>query len=105
MKYYEKDCGIKEFRKSRPAKARQRWFNKKGIDSPTKQNYRDYRGAVAVCHKKLRYSFISACWDAIRLNNHIYHCVICNHWHTSRQSKTVNRILHHYEKGLSNDQL
>ena len=94
MKYYENGCGVTEFRKSRPVDTKQRWFDKKGIDLPTRRDHRDYRSAVAVCHRKLRYSWLSAMTDAIKLHNYVYMCVICNHWHTSRQSKKTNNKLH-----------
>jgi len=93
-RFYEHGTGIREFRRSLPPGTRKRWFRAKKIRNPEKRHHRDYRGAVAVCHRKIRYSFVSALIDAIRLGNHVYHCVICGYWHTTRQSRAQNRRSH-----------
>lgn len=76
------------------ANTRQKWFDKKGITVPVRRHYRDYRNAVAVCHRKIRYSLLFAIVDAVKLGNHVYKCVICDQYHTSRQSSRQNRKIH-----------
>lgn len=97
MKRYANST-LKQFKKTLSGDIRERWLISKGIGC-TEDNYRAYRGAVAACHRKIRYSWTSAVIDAIKLGNSVYKCHICRHYHTSRQTKTINRILHS-QKGL-----
>ena len=94
MKRYETVVGVREFRQQLAPGTKRRWFAAKGIAAPEKRHHRDFRNAVAVCHHKIRYNFLAAVWDALRLGNHVYRCVICGHWHTTRQSRSENRRLH-----------
>lgn len=97
MKRYANST-LKEFKKTLSGDIRERWLISKGMVN-TEASSREYRGAVATCHRKIRYSWLSAVIDAIRLGNNVYKCHICRHYHTSRQTKTINRILHS-QKGL-----
>ena len=90
------DCKIVEYKRSldKPT-VMARLLKKKGMTGCNKKAAEKlYRGAVTTCSVKIRHSLPMALWQALIIGNFIYHCAVCEHWHTSRQSPLANRRKH-----------
>lgn len=91
--YYEENTSTHDWFQSHLHR-RLAWFVAKGITDPKRKQYRDFRNACATCFPKRRYTLLGGILFAIKWRNHLYKCVICEHYHLSRQSKKANRRLH-----------